>query len=136
MKISKERIFEFVKFGIVGTTAMVIHYGIYYVLLPLMDRNIAYTIGYFLSFLCNYLMSSYFTFSVAPSWTRFLRFAGSHGINYFVYIGLFNFFLWTGVPEKWAPLPVYLIAVPVSFVLVRLALKYKTKKSRPEKSDI
>jgi len=123
---SKERIFEIIRFGCVGTTSMIIHYAIYYVLLPYIDKNIAYTIGYFLSFLCNFLLSSYFTFKVKPSVKRFMRFTVSHGINYFVYIGLFNFFLWIGVPAELAPLPVYLIAVPVSFLLVRFALKKKT----------
>lgn len=121
--ITKQSILEIIRFGIVGTTAMIIHYGIYYVLLPLMNMNIAYSIGYFLSFLCNFLMSSFFTFRVKPSWKRLVRFTGSHGINYFVYLGLFNFFYWIGVPAKLAPLPVYLIAVPISFLLVRFAMK-------------
>lgn len=125
--IARERLLEIMKFGIVGTTAMMIHYGIYYVLLPLTDKNIAYFIGYFLSFLCNFLMSSYFTFRVIPTWRRFVRFSGSHGANYLIYAGLFNFFCWAGIPDVWAPLPVYLIAVPVSFILVRLALKTKNK---------
>ena len=114
---------EIVRFGIVGTTAMVIHYGIYYVLLPYMDKNIAYTIGYVVSFLCNFLMSSRFTFRVKPTWRRLLRFSGSHGINYLISVALFNFFYWLGVPAKLAPLPVYAIAVPISFLLVRFALK-------------
>lgn len=125
MHINKEQILEIIKFGIVGTTAMLIHYGIYYILLPFMDKNIAYTIGYFLSFLCNYLMSSYITFRVKPSWKRFFRFLCSHGINYFIYLGLFNFFYWVGVPAEYAPLPVYLVAVTISFLLVRYALKLK-----------
>lgn len=125
MHINKEQILEIIKFGIVGTTAMLIHYGIYYILLPFMDKNIAYTIGYFLSFLCNYLMSSYITFRVKPSWKRFFRFLCSHGINYFIYLGLFNFFYWVGIPAEYAPLPVYLVAVPISFLLVRYALKLK-----------
>ena len=119
---SKKRVIEIIRFGIVGTTAMLIHYGIYYFLLPVMDKNIAYSIGYFLSFLCNYLMSSYFTFNVKPSFRRFFRFLCSHGVNYFIYLGVFNFFYWVGVPDKYAPLPVYLIAVPISFILVRYAL--------------
>ena len=122
-----------VRFGIVGTTAMVIHYGIYYVLLPVMDVNIAYSTGYFLSFLCNFLMTSYYTFRVRPTWKRLMRFAGSHGVNYLVYLGLFNFFLWTGVPKVWAPFPVYLIAVPVSFVLVRLAMAVKGERVKKMK---
>ena len=128
MLITKERFWEIFRFGVVGTTAMLIHYGIYYVLLPYMNMNIAYTIGYFLSFLCNFLMSSYFTFKVKPSFKRFIRFTCSHGVNYFVYLGLFNLFYWIGVPKELAPFPVYLIAVPISFLLVRFALTNKNKK--------
>ena len=120
------RLWQFVRFGIVGTIAMLLHYGIYFLLLDHMDKNVAYTIGYFLSFVCNFIMSSYFTFRVPPTLKRFLRFAGSHGINYFVYIGLFNVFLFLGVHPKWAPLPVYAVAVPISFLLVRLAMLRKS----------
>ncbi len=127
MRNTREHFFEIVRFGMVGTTAMIIHYCIYYVLLPFLDKNIAYSIGYFLSFLCNFLMSSYFTFKVHPSWQKFIKFAGSHGINYLVYLGLFNLFCWIGVPVKLAPFPVYLFAVPISFLLVRFALKHKSK---------
>ncbi len=121
--LKEPRLKEFVRFGVVGTTAMFIHYGIFYVLLPYMDKNIAYSIGYFISFVCNFFMSSLFTFKVHPTWVHFVRFMGSHGVNYFVYLGLFNFFCWLGVPPRIAPLPVYAIAVPVSFLLVRYALK-------------
>ena len=127
---SRERLLEIVRFGIVGTTAMLIHYGIYYMLLPLMNVNVAYSTGYFVSFLCNFLLTSYFTFRVRPTWLRLLRFSGSHGINYLVYISLFNFFLWAGVPKLWAPFPVYLIAVPISFILVRLAMLMKDVRSK------
>ena len=130
MHIDKKHGLEVIKFGFVGTIAMLIHYGIYYILLPLMDKNIAYSIGYFLSFLCNFLMSSYITFNVKPSWRRFFRFLGSHGINYFIYLGLFNFFIWIGIPVRYAPLPVYLIAVPISFLLVRYALILGKKKQQ------
>src|SRR5574344_1225511 len=122
---NKQKIEEFIRFGIVGTIAMIVHYGIYFILLPFMNENIAYTIGYFLSFLGNYIMSSYFTFRVKPTAAKFIKFAGSHGINFLVYFGLFNFFLWVGVDKKWAPLPVYAVAVPISCLLVRFALTKK-----------
>ena len=116
---------QIIRFGIVGVVATAIHYAIYYVLLRYIDKNIAYTIGYFISFLCNFLLSSYYTFKVKPTWRRMVRFAGSHVANYFLQIILLNLFCWLGIPEKWAPLPVYAIAVPVNFLLVRLALVAK-----------
>ena len=118
---------EIIRFGIVGVAATAIHYAIYYLLLPHIDKNFAYTTGYLISFLCNFFMSSYFTFKVSPSWRRLLRFAGSHVANYILQMVLLNLFCWMGIPEKWAPLPVYAIAVPVNFLLVRLALMAKRK---------
>lgn len=116
------RVKEFLKFGIVGTIAMLIHLGVYYFFLFYVDKNVAYSLGYFISFLCNFLMTSFITFRVTPTWTRFLRFGGSHLLNYFIYIGLFNFFLLIGFSPKYAPLPVYFIAVPTSFLLVRFSM--------------
>ena len=120
--LNDNRVREFLKFGVVGTTAMFIHLGFYYFLLSIIDKNLAYTIGYIISFLCNFLLTSYFSFRVKPSWSRFVKFGGSHIANYFIYIGLFNFFLFLGLSPKLAPLPVYLIAVPISFVLVRFSM--------------
>ena len=124
--ISKERLMEIVMFGIVGSTAMAIHYGIYYVLLPLLPVNISFSLGYFISFLYNFTMTSYFTFKVNPSVGRFIRFAASHGTNYLLQILLLNLFIHViGLNEIMAPVPVYAISVPVNYMLVRLAMKHK-----------
>ena len=123
--IKDTRIREFFRFGIVGTISMLIHLGIYYLLYIAIEKNIAYTIGYIISFLGNFIMTSYFTFEVKPTWKRLVKFGGSHFINYFVYIGLFNIFLHLGLSPKTAPLPVYLIAVPISFLLVRFSMTKK-----------
>lgn len=121
---SRERITELALFGFVGTTAMTIHYGIYYVLLSFLPVNVAFSMGYFISFLYNFMMSSRFTFKVIPSVGKFLCFAASHGVNYLLQILLLNFFLHvTGMNEKVVPVPVYAISVPVNYFLVRLAIK-------------
>lgn len=124
--ILKDKILEVLRFGIVGTTAMVIHYGIYYLLLSLLPVNVAFTIGYFLCFLYNFMMSSYFTFRVSPSWGRFIRFGASHGTNYLLQIMLLNVFVHLmGLDPKLAPIPVYAISIPVNYLLVRLAMVKK-----------
>lgn len=123
---SRARFTEIMLFGLVGSTAMAIHYGIYYVLLPFLPVNVSFSLGYFISFLYNFTMTSYFTFKVKPSVGRFLRFAASHATNYLLQILLLNFFIHiTGMNEKMAPVPVYAISVPVNYVLVRLAMKRK-----------
>lgn len=120
----KSRIIEIVFFGMVGTTAMIIHYGIYYVLLYFLPINISFSIGYFVSFLCNFMMTSYFTFKVKPTRKIFFRFAISHGINYIIQIVLLNLFLLLlEENERMAPVFVYLISIPVNYILVRFAMK-------------
>lgn len=121
---NRARLTEIMLFGIVGSTAMVIHYAIYYLLLSVFPVSLAFSTGYFISFLYNFTMTSYFTFRVKPSMSRFLRFAASHGTNYLLQIFLLNFFIHVvNLNAKIAPVPVYAISIPVNYMLVRLAMK-------------
>ena len=116
---------EFIRFGIVGGLSTALHYGIYYLLQLYINVNIAYTIGYILSFVGNFFLTSYFTFGTAPSWTKLVGMMGAHGVNYLLHIALLNLFLWIGVAQQWAPIPVFAIAIPVNFILVRFVFKHK-----------
>ena len=127
---NKERLREILLFGVVGTTAMGIHYGLYYLLLAYLPVNAAFSVGYLVSFLCNFMMSSYLTFKVRPSLTRFLRFAASHATNYLLQMVLLNFFVHVmSLGERLAPIPVYAISIPVSYLLVRLAMRGRKDKA-------
>ncbi len=120
---------EIIRFGMVGALATALHYGIYYLLWRYagFNENIAYTAGYALSFVANFYLSAYFTFRSRPSWKRVGGFGGAHLVNYLLHICLLNLFLWLGIPEEWAPLPVFSIAIPVNFLLVRLVFKSRRK---------
>lgn len=120
--MTKERLYEIVRFGIVGVAATAIHYAVYYVLLGLTSHNVAYTAGYVVSFVCNYVLSSLFTFRVTMSAGRLAAFGVSHLLNYLIQMGLLNLFVWAGLSPVLAPLPVFAIAVPVNYLLVRTAL--------------
>lgn len=121
----KEKIYEFLRFCIVGTLAAGIHYGIYYVLQKYIDVNIAYTAGYTVSLICNFFLTSYITFRSAPSTGKAAGFGLSHLINYLLHMGLFNAFLWMGVSRLIAPILVLMVAVPTNFVLLRWVFKHK-----------
>ena len=118
-------IWEFVRFGLVGGFCTALHYGIYFLLQLLLDVNVAYTVGYLLSFVANFYLTSYFTFGSAPSWKKLFGMAGAHGVNYLLHMVLLNLFLWIGMKQELAPLPVFAIAIPVNFVLVRFVFKHK-----------
>ena len=119
----KQSLGEAVRFGVVGVAATALHYGLYYVLLSFVNPTVAFTIGYAISFVCNYVLSSRYTFRVSMSVQRFTSFALSHLVNYFVGLALLHLFLWIGLPPEIAPLPAFVIAVPINFLLVRFALK-------------
>ena len=111
------------RFAIVGVVATAAHYGIYLLLLPVMNESAAYTIGYFLSFLLNYYLTARFTFRRKRSVRNGVGFVASHAVNYVLHIVLLNVFISLGIREQLAPIPVYCIAVPVNFLLVRLVFK-------------
>lgn len=83
------------------------------------------TVGYVLSFIFNYLASTYFTFRVKASAKRGAGFALSHVVNYLLQMATLNFFLWVGIPKTLAPIPMFCVCVPVNFLLVRYFLKRK-----------
>lgn len=114
---------EFIRFGIVGVIATAVHYGIYYVLLSVINPNVAFTIGYLLSFFMNFWLSAKFTFKAEATAKRGVGFALSHLVNYGLQMIVLNVSLKLGVPETLAPVPVYLICIPVNFLLVRFVFK-------------
>lgn len=114
---------EALRFAVVGVLATALHYGLYVGLRLIMNVNIAYTLGYAISFLGNFYLTAYFTFGTGPSWRKLAGMGGAHGVNYLLQMALLNFFLWAGVPEVYAPVPVFAIATPVNFLLVRFVFK-------------
>lgn len=118
-----DKIREFIRFAIVGIISACIHYGLYYLLNLVMNVNIAYTFGYVVAWFVNFYLSAHFTFNSEVSVKRGIGFAVSHGINYVLHMLLLNLFLWLGLSETIAPIPVYCIAVPINFILVRYVFK-------------
>lgn len=122
---NKQILKEAIRFGVVGIVATALHYSIYYLLQFYINVNIAYSIGYVLSFIANFYLTSYFTFGTDPSWQKLAGMGGAHIINYLLHLALLNSFLWIGISKTWAPAPVFAIAIPVNFLLVRFVFKHK-----------
>ncbi|MBR3014759.1 MAG: GtrA family protein [Bacteroidaceae bacterium] len=123
LRIDRGIVVEAVRFGIVGLIAFVIHYAIYWVLLHWINVNVAYSIGYALSFVCNFFMTSYFTFKSEATVKRGVGFGVAHLTNYLLSIGFLNILLWLGIRAEVAPIPVFLIAGAINFLLVRFVFK-------------
>ncbi len=123
MRITKDNLFEFVRFGLVGSVATAIHFGVYNLLKGIMDLSLAYTIGYIVSFIVNYLLSARFTFKKKTSVKNGFGFGGAHVFNYLLQMGLLHLFLYIGVKPWLAPVPVYCIAIPTNFLIVRFVFR-------------
>lgn len=125
-KDKKVLLLEIVRFGVVGLLATLIHYGVYWLLQRWINLNIAYAVGYGLSFMANFFLTAYFTFNTNPSLKRGFGFGGSHIVNLILQMGLLNWFIFLGISRTLAPIPVYMITIPVNFLLVRFVFKYKS----------
>lgn len=116
------------RFGIVGLLASAIHYGIYALVLTWQgNANVAYTAGFLVSFVINYALTTYFTFRQRPSRRNAVGFVLSHILNYFVEIGLLNFFLWLGFSQWLAPILDMAVAALINFAVLHLAFRRKDK---------
>lgn len=130
----RQKLGEVVRFGIVGLTATLIQYGIYWLLIHVYQPEgggaaahtwvtIAMTVGYLISFTFNFFASTHYTFRVKANAKRGAGFVLSHVVNYLLQMLTLNLFIWLGVPKQWAPIPMFCICVPVNFLLVRFFLK-------------
>lgn len=120
---SQQSVREFVRFAFVGVIATGIHYLLYFVLQKTMNAGIAYTIGYAVSFIANFLLTSLFTFRTKATVKKGIGFGTAHLCNYLLQMGLLYAVLAIGVKQNIAPIPVYCIAIPLNFLMVRFVFK-------------
>lgn len=127
--LQSKKIHEFLRFCVVGVIATVVHYGLYLLLIHTFTvekawwTNVAYSLGYLSGFACNLWLSAHFTFKEEITVKRGIGFTISNIVNYGLHLLFLNLFLWIGLPEQVAPIPVYCIVVPINFFLVRYVFK-------------
>lgn len=128
----RDRILEFARFCIVGVIAAGIHYGVYYLMQLFLKGglwlSVDYTVGYVVSLVCNFFMTTWFTFRSHVSAGRAAGFGFSHLVNYTLHIVLFNLFISLSVHRLLAPVLVLTVAVPTNFLILRFVYNYKKKK--------
>ncbi len=114
--------------------------------------NITYATGYVLSFIGNYIASLKWTFKTKGSVGKGLGFIFSHAVNAGMHLGLLNLFIhlkagqgitkilntltpWLtdlfpilNEPDTLLPLPIFMIVVPVNFLMVRFFLTHGDEK--------
>lgn len=111
------------RFGIVGVLCTALHYGVYCLCLLVVNANVSYTAGYVVGLLCNYVLTTYFTFQSKATRGNVAGFVASHAVNYLMEMGLLNLFLWLGLSKLLAPIVVMGVAVPINFLLLNVVYK-------------
>jgi len=115
---------DFIRFVIVGIIATIIHYGVYYLFLKVLNStSIAYTIGYLVSLALNFYLTHIYTFKVDINLKSTAGFLGSHAINYILHILFLNFYMYLGFSNLFAPIPVYATVIPINFLILRYFFK-------------
>ncbi|MCM1152696.1 MAG: GtrA family protein [Muribaculum sp.] len=120
----ESRYSEILRFCMVGGLATLIQYGIYVVFVDAVHvKAVPSTlISYAISFVFNFILSSYFTFHKRPNTGNAIGFILSHAINMGLQTGLVAIFKGIVGPTL-ALLPALAICIPTNYLLVRKAFK-------------
>ena len=129
-----------VRFVLVGAFGTGLQYGVYYFLLEVFQNHypdipvltsLAFTIGFVVEMVCNYFLTSFYTFRVRPSLKNVGGFLFGRTLNYFIQILLLNVLIWLHMSEEWSGLVAIALAGVINyFVLLPF---YKDKKRNSHK---
>ena len=124
-----------VRFVLVGALGTGIQYGIYYLLLDIFQRHwqdlgiltsVAFTAGFIIEMICNYFITSFYTFKMRPSWKNAGGFLFGRAINYVLQMLLLNVLIWLHISEEYSGILAIMLASVINyFVLLPF---YKNKK--------
>ena len=124
-----------VRFVLVGALGTGLQYGIYYVLLGIFQTkwaedtwltSVAFTVGFVIEMVYNYLMTSFYTFRVRPTLKNAGGFLFGRALNYVIQLIFLNILIWLHMSEECAGIAAIALAGVINyFVLLPF---YKDKK--------
>ena len=120
---NRDKIGEILRFGLTGVVSTLATYLFYYIFLNWLNPTISFTLAYLIAMVINYLMTTSFTFKVKANKKNAFGFVVSNAINYLLCALFLNFFIWMGVLEQLAPIPMYMVCIPINFLIVRYVMK-------------
>ena len=129
-----------VRFVLVGAFGTGLQYGIYYLLLDVFQRqwpevailtSLAFTIGFVMEMICNYFLTSFYTFKVRPTWKNAGGFLFGRAINYVIQLLLLNLLIWLHLSEEWSGIVAIALAGVINYFI--LLPFYSDKKKKENK---
>lgn len=127
-----------VRFVCVGALGTAVQYGIYYGFLALFDHwcpelgirvSLAFTIGFVVEMISNYLLTSFYTFGTRPSMKNAGGFLFGRGVNYLLQLMFLHLIIYIGLSEELSGIIAIVLAGIINyFVLVPFYSKKKSTK--------
>lgn len=112
------------RFGLVGAFNTGIYFALYLPLHTVAPYLVAHLGATAVAMVFSYFLNCFITFRVRPRWSTFLLFPLSNLTNVLVTTaGLPIAVQWCGIDERVAPLPVSLLAIPVTYVVASLVMR-------------
>lgn len=127
--LDKEIRQQILRFVIVGVIATAIQYAVYFLIQLAVSGywglNLGMTVGYIVSVVCNFYLTTYFTFRSKASVKKAAGFGMSHAINYTLQIVFVNLFSLLGAGRLVAPVLAMGCAMPVNFTILHFVYRKK-----------
>lgn len=104
-------------FAVIGVVNTVVYYAQYLVLRHVMPYLLAHVVSTLTAMCGSYLMHCYITFRTPPRWKTFALFPLSNLANFVITtVGMRVAVEAFGVDQRIAPLPVALVAIPITYL--------------------
>lgn len=126
-----------VRFVCVGVLGTLLQYGIYYLFLDIFRESnadsqtmtsVAFSIGFLVEMVVNYLLTNYYTFHTHPSWKNAGGFLVGRAINYGVQILFLNIMIWLSMSEEIAGIVAIILAGIINYFM--LVPFFRTKEDK------
>lgn len=126
-----------VRFVCVGVLGTLLQYCIYYLFLDIFRESnadsqtmtsVAFSIGFLVEMVVNYLLTNYYTFHTHPSWKNAGGFLVGRAINYGVQILFLNILIWLSMSEEIAGIVAIILAGIINYFM--LVPFFRTKEDK------
>lgn len=121
--MSRERLWEFLRFGLVGVANTAVYYVVYLLLLLVLPYLAAHVLAWTVAVYFSFFLNAAFTYRVRPTWRKALLFPLSNIPNIVMTtVGVTVLVEVVHLDEHIAPLVAGLIAMPFTYLFARAIL--------------
>jgi putative flippase GtrA len=134
-----------VRFVLVGAIGTGVQYGIYYLLLGVFQNqgeltnikiSLAFTTGFVIEMICNYLMTSYYTFKKRPSLKNASGFILGRTLNYFIQMLFLHILMWLHMSTEWSGIVAIALAGIINYFMLLPFYRDKKRNSHTYQDSI